>query len=148
MWLAKQLGTEYVENRHPQMTPQEVAGWMLDLHLKLVANNSKVVLEAKVAKDIKPNLVNTRMGLKELVRHAKQNTPELEAVSDDHAIALLANVFKQINQNAKDINKGNLVVPGLGRFQINQIKHEKDGQTGLTKRLIFHAPNTKREEGV
>ena len=139
MWLAEQLGLQSIENRYSQITPEDVAGWMLALHLKLVANNVEMVPEANANKEIKTPSVNERMGLKALVRDAKQNAPELAAINDAQAITLLGEVFKQLNLNVKEINEGDLSVPNLGRFQVNEVRREKNGQRKAVKRLIFHS---------
>jgi len=138
MWLAKQLGSGYVDNCHPQMSPEEVADWMQALHVKLLDDHAKAIANVEAA-NVKTNPGNETLGLKELVRRAKKTTPELETLSDTQAIALLSSAFKQINQKTEQINDGKLRIPGLGVFQVNPINHEKDGQKITLRRIIFRA---------
>ena len=129
MWLAEQLGSKYIDKYQSNMKPKQVARWMLALHLKVIEKNSG----------------HQKMSLKKLVRNAKKNTPELEAIPEAQAIALLTNVFQQISKKTEDINEGRVRVSGLGRFQINQVKHDKDGQKTTTKRVFFQSLKIKDE---
>lgn len=46
-WLAEQLGGDYVERWHPEMSPQEVADWMHQLRLKLAASDKETQMPRK-----------------------------------------------------------------------------------------------------
>jgi hypothetical protein len=137
LWLARHLGTEYVERCLEPISPKEVASWMLTLHLKLIDKNTSAVPSGKEATKVKRTSQN-RVSLNNLVRLAKNNTPELAPLSDKQAVALLSSVFGQINQQAASMDKGALNIVGLGKFQIRQIGRVKSGQEILAKRVIFH----------
>jgi hypothetical protein len=133
LWLAQQLGDDYVEACNPQMTPQQVAQWMALLHKKLLANieiANKKIANKRVIK------------LKELVQQATQNNPALENLSTEQAIMLVENIFEQINQRTNSIDDGSLTIAGLGKFHI-----KSNQQKPLTKkRMVFHSSHPKKNE--
>ena len=112
------------------MKPEQVARWMLALHLKVTEKNS----------------APQKMSLKELVRNAKKNIPELKAIPEAQAITLLTHVFQNISKKTEDINEGRIRVSGLGRFQIDQVNHDNDGQKTTTKRVFFKSLKIKDED--
>lgn len=142
MWLAQQLGGKYIDSCHAQMKPKEVAEWMLQLHLKLIsaaiASRTNLLVNTKVKSG------HITVKLEELVQHAKESSPSLKTLSDEQAIDLLTDVFKQIAEHSEDIDDGTLTITRLGKFHIKQIQREKNGQQVSTKRIVFHATKDKQ----
>jgi len=124
-WLATQIGTTL--DPHKVLSAEEIAHWVLQLHLKLRADN------------VLATTTNTgQLNAKELLRNAKKSLPELNALPDQQGLALINHIFTQLNARTAAIEDGELNVTGLGRFTMTQVKRERRGKMISIKRIQFH----------
>ena len=109
-------------------TPEQVARLMHCLRLKLSE---------------KTHQPQDNINLKKLVQLAKQAAPgQLGAIPDNKAVALLREVFKQLNRQIETSSQESVKIAELGQFKIRRI--EQEGKKVAVKRIIFNPvkPNT------
>lgn len=138
MWLAEQLGDKRIGERASSLTPRELAEGLLALQIQLIDDYQKNVVNG-----VDADSENRVMELTELVRYAIKNTADAASLPEYQALALVTEVFEQINRKIAALPEGKLIVGGLGNFRCNQIRREQDGQHKTIKRVIFHAQQKK-----
>jgi nucleoid DNA-binding protein len=84
------------------------------------------------------------MNVNEMVRNAKRSKPNLKALPDEEARALVKEVLQQIREEVDMTDDGLVKIPTFGRFRVKQGKREKNGQTMVVKRVVFLAAKPKK----
>ncbi|MDO9106916.1 MAG: hypothetical protein Q7U57_18390 [Methylovulum sp.] len=146
-WLAKKLGVSYVNRWHPKISAQEIAEWMHILRLrggkkskadqKNIENSSTTLLPAIRKK-------NKRINVKSLVQLVKKAEPNLENLSDENAVSLVREIFKQMTGYIENMDDAALMIAGLGQFKVSNISKSKGNKNITTKQVIFKAQKEKK----
>jgi len=77
------------------------------------------------------------MNIIELVQKAKKTNPKLKAIPYPKAAALVRSVLNQLKQEIDATEEGVVKVPLLGRFKINLVEKERDGEKIIKKQISF-----------
>jgi hypothetical protein len=76
----------------------------------------------------------------EIVALIKNTNPKLLAdVQDKRAARLIREAWLHVVKQIEAADEGVVKVPGLGAFQVRQVKQEKDGVKATVRRVIFKA---------
>ncbi|MGR8933318.1 MAG: hypothetical protein ACU837_02880 [Gammaproteobacteria bacterium] len=151
LWLAEQLGPEYVKRCNSQMSSEEVSSWIHTLRLKLAGKDKNVKDDKSMNKviPIKKNEVSSikrgkeEMKIKELLQRVKELDPDLAGLDDKKSTVLIRRTFKLIAQDVENTDEGPLNIAGLGKFQIRQVERDKNGKKQIFKRISFKAAKAK-----
>jgi len=112
-------------------TPEEVALLVHTLCEKQVPLADRQRREATSHK-------NPPVQLSDLVDQVRRTSPSLlNGISQDEANTLLREVFKHMNQKLAQAEGGFVNFASLGRFRINRVETNANGQKSVQRRIIF-----------
>lgn len=87
------------------------------------------------------------MKLDEVVKMARvANESAFGKVNDRRAIKIVRAAFQQVKNQVETAGDGKVVINGLGRFVIRNVRQEKDGVTVTRRKVIFHHGSAGRTE--
>jgi hypothetical protein len=142
-WLEEQLGWRPAGLRRRGASPQEIAGWVHELRLKLSGGRRRVTKSNAHSNLTVTNVVGSdgltgeQLTPRQLIISAKQSDGSLGVLANDDARRLLLGVFRHIRGEIEGKEAGIVKVSGLGQFRIKEAEVRKEGNKAPGKRVVF-----------
>jgi nucleoid DNA-binding protein len=78
------------------------------------------------------------MNVEELLEQIRGKEPQLlEGISQEQAVQLVRNVFRQVAETLAATEEGIIKYAGLGQFRVRKIEREVGGEKVMRTQIIF-----------